>query len=98
MKPGQCGLHLRPVNDGAYTQWRLYGSLVTNIPVPHLRPLFRTLSFWSGWPVELVLPAETGTASWFAWWSDTVALIPAHHLHVRFELRPRQSLLASHER
>ncbi len=96
MKPGQCALHLRPANSGAYTQWRLYGSLVTTVPLTQLRPLFRTLSFWSGWPVELVLPADAAVANWFTWWSEIIAQIPERHLHVRFALPPE--VAAPHER
>ena len=87
MKSGQCRLYVRPQNRGAYTRWRLSGSLVTTLPVTQLRPMFRTLTFWSGWPVELVLPADVGTADWFAWWSDIIAQVPADHLYVRFALR-----------
>lgn len=84
MKPGQCCLYVRPQNGGTHSQWRLSGSLVTTLPLADVRSLFRILSFWSGWPVELVLPAEAGAAEWFAWWSDLVAQIPGDHLRVRF--------------
>jgi hypothetical protein len=98
MKPRQFKIHIRPENGGAYTRWRLSGSLVTTVPVRQLRWLFRMLSFWSGWPVELVLPAAVATADWFTWWSDVVALVPEPHLHVRFVRAPQTALPKSHER
>lgn len=86
MKPGQFKIYIFPENGGAYTQWRLCGSLVTTVPARQLRGLFRMLCFWSGWKVVLVLPAKVAAADWFAWWSDMVAQIPERHLDVRFEL------------
>jgi hypothetical protein len=97
MKYGQCRLYVRPQNRGAHTRWRLSGSLVTTLPTVQLRSLFRTLSFWSGWPVELVLPADSVAAGWFAWWSDAVAQIPADHLHVRFVLPSLAARPTNHE-
>jgi hypothetical protein len=97
MKAGQCRLYVRPQYSGAYTRWRLSGSLATTVPTTELRPLFRTLSFWSGWPVELVLPADAGMDDWFTWWSETIAQIPERHLHIRFMLPPLAARLASHE-
>jgi hypothetical protein len=98
MKRGQFRLYVHPENGGTHTRWRLCGSLVTTLPRRQFRWLFRILWFWSGWPVELVLPAGAGTAEWLAWWSDMVALVPARHLHVRFVLPPLALVGKSHER
>jgi hypothetical protein len=91
MPKGQCSLYLLSENGGVRTRWRLYGRMPTALPPEELRPMFRTLSFWSGSPVELVLPADVGTADWFAWWSDAIAQVPVDHLHVRFALRSRRA-------
>jgi len=71
--------------------------MATAIPAGELGSLFRMLSFWSGWPVGLVLPADAGTGAWFAWWSDVIAQMPADHLQVRFALRPVPAHRKSHE-
>lgn len=90
MSKARCSLYLLSENRGAHTRWRLYGRMATAIPTAELRPMFRMLSYWSGSPVELVLPADIGTADWFAWWSDAIAQVPVDHLHVRFALRSRR--------
>jgi len=97
MRKAQCSLYLLSENGGAHTRWRLYGHMATAIPAEELRSLFRMLTFWSGWPVELVLPVEAGTGAWFAWWSDAIAQVPVDHLHVRFALRSMLAHWKSHE-
>ena len=84
---GQMQLHLSPQQGDAFTRWRLTGSTVTAIPHRELRRLFRTLSFWSGWPVELVLPVDVQTAAWFECWTEAIDATPADHLTVRFDVR-----------
>jgi hypothetical protein len=86
MRKGQFRLHVRPLCDGAFTRLLLCGSVVTAIPPCELRKLSAQLAFWSGWPVELVLPVDVGTAAWFEWWTSAVSETPAHHLEVRFTL------------
>ena len=91
MKRGQFHLRMDPVHGGAFTRWRLTGSVVTAIPYRQMRQLIESLSLWSGWPVELVLPADITTAHWFEWWTHIVDTIPEHALHVRFVLcRPKK--------
>lgn len=85
-RPGQIRLQVRPQHGGAFTRWRLTGSLVTTVPHRELRLIFQKLSFWSGWPVELVLPADAGTAAWFEWWTAAIDATPEDHLSVRFSL------------
>lgn len=91
-KPGQLRLRLSPQHGGAFTRWHLTGSTVTPIPMRELRLLFRKLSFWSGWPIELVLPADVATVAWFDSWTAAVDPLPEHLLHVRFELERAPAL------
>jgi hypothetical protein len=86
MPQGQFRLRLSPRHGGAFTSWRLCGCVATALPSRDMRRLMQTLSFWSGWPVELVLPAEVGTDAWFEWWADVAAGIPLNNLQVRFVL------------
>jgi hypothetical protein len=96
-RPGQISIRLRPQCDGAFTRWQLSGSTVTTAPPEQVRDLMRMLSHWSGSPVELVLPAEDGSAEWFDWWADTIAPLPARRLEVRFALHPRVALRTTHD-
>jgi len=84
--PGQIRIYLTPQHGGAFTRWRFTGSLVTPIPTRELRHLFRKLSFWSGWPIELVLPADAATDAWFDSWTTAIDRVPVDHLHVRFDV------------
>jgi hypothetical protein len=79
-------LHLSPLRGGAFTRWRLCGSFATAASLRDLRWLFGKLALWSGSPIELVLPAEAGTATWTDFWETVVERTPAHHLEVSFEL------------
>lgn len=83
---GQMKLRLSPQEGGAFTRWQLTGSTVTTMPRQELRRLLQTLSFWSGWPVELVLPADAATGAWFDWWTAAIDATPVDHLVVRFDL------------
>ena len=57
MRQGQFQVRLRPCCGGAFTQLQLSGCVPTAIP-PHLaKQLTESLTFWSGWPVLLALPA-----------------------------------------
>lgn len=89
-RAGQIILRLRPQHGGAFTRWQLSGSLVTAISHRDLRQLMRKLSFWSGWPIELVLPAAAATAQWFEVWTHAIDHVPAAHLEVRFEVESPQ--------
>jgi len=75
---------LRPAHGGAFTEWRVFGSTPTAIPSWQLRRLIQAISFWSGWPVALVLPAEVETDLWFSRWADALADILPEHLHVEY--------------
>ena len=92
MKPGQFRMILKPLLGGSFTQWRLFGSTVTPVPHAEMQRLIEQLSFWSGWPVELVLPVDIGADAWFEWWTNAMTDIPADHLQVRFVInRPSPS-------
>jgi len=82
-KQGQFHLHLSPLCCGSFTRWRLDGSVATPMPGREFGRVIRTLGFWSGWPVELVLPVAVETACWFEVWSDAIAAIPEDHLKLR---------------
>ncbi|MFH1176216.1 MAG: hypothetical protein V1750_02330 [Acidobacteriota bacterium] len=82
-KPGQFRLHLSPLHSGSFTRWRLSGSVPTAMPGRELGRVIRTLWFWSGWPIELVLPVAAETACWFEYWSDAIAEIPEDRLVLR---------------
>ncbi len=89
MKSGQFRLHVNPIRAGSFTRWRLTGSVVTAIPHHQMRRLIESLSLWSNWPVELVLPVDVATANWFEWWAEVIDVIPEDHLYVRFKLKRR---------
>ena len=80
---GQFEIRLHPQHGGAFTHWRVTGSTPTAVPERQLDHLMQSLSLWSGWPVELVLPVEVGAVAWFSWWSDALANIRAEHLRLR---------------
>lgn len=83
MRRGQVRLYLRPVHDGAFTSLSLRGALITAVPPKDLATICQKLSFWSGWPVECVLPAGSA-APWFEYWTEVIDLVPARLLEVRF--------------
>jgi len=68
----------------ALALYRLLGD--ADPPTRELRHLFRKLSFWSGWPIELVLPADAATDAWFDSWTTAIDRVPVDHLHVRFDV------------
>ena len=88
---GQFHITLHPAHGGTFTEWCISGSTPTAIPSWQLTRLVQAMSFWSGWPVELVLPAERATALWFSWWADALADIHPEHLHVEFVVCPAAS-------
>jgi hypothetical protein len=86
-KAGQFHFHLRPQCSGVFTQWQIIGSVPTVVPSQKMRRFIRELSFWSGWPVKLVLSAEVETADWLECWTDALTEIPEDHLELRFILK-----------
>ena len=83
--PGRFHVRLRPEHQGSFTHWSISGSTPTSLPPWLLRRLMRAMAFWSGWPVELVLPVALETAPWWQWWADALAEAPDEDLHIRFE-------------
>jgi len=77
-------MRLRPLYHGAFTQWRIRGVVPTAIPRHDMSELLAKLSFWSGWPVEVMLPVEIETAAWLECWTEAVADFPGHRVQVRF--------------
>lgn len=97
MKLDQFKLYLNPIRDGAFSQLRLFGPVITALPPDELLRLLKPLSSWTGNPVELVLPAELHTAGWLEFWADAISELPARHLHVRFTIkRPCQTESCNH--
>ena len=76
----QFSISLTAHRGGAYTVIELSGAVPTSDLVPRIRQIIGSLSFLSGHPVELALPAEGVEGWWFDWWADAVADIPEHHL------------------
>ena len=98
MRQGQFQVRLRPCCGGAFTQLQLSGCVPTAIP-PHLaKQLTESLTFWSGWPVLLALPAAGATAGWCDLWTDCLKDIPVHHLEIRFLLPRRLNRVEPGER
>jgi len=91
MKQGQFRVRLRPCCGGAFTQLRLSGCVPTAIPPRLAKQLTEILTFWSGWPVLLALPAVDATAGWCDLWADCLKDIPVRHLEIRFLLPRRLS-------
>ena len=84
---GQFCWRMTPQHGGSFTRWRLSGSVPTALPGWEMRQVIRTLWFWSGWPVELVLPVAVETAPWLEQWCAAVAATPEDHLHMRLVAR-----------
>lgn len=82
-KRGQIKLKLSALHGGSFTELRLRGALPTALSPVGLRRLFTRLSFWSGWPVELVLSVDEATAAWCDVWIDALRDVPEHHLEIR---------------
>ena len=85
-KRAQFHMHLFPQQGGEFTRLHLHGSIVTAIPHSEIHRLLEKLTLWSGWPVDLVLPADTLEVDWFDWWTDALWDAPEHHHEVRFEV------------
>lgn len=82
-------MELRPLHEGAYTQIRLKGPVVTTPSVRDVRRLLAVLSFWHGGPVEVVLSVAgtNGDSCWAELWDDVMREVPAHRAEIRFEVR-----------
>lgn len=90
-------LHLRPSEDGLFTRMRLSGSVVTSVPPEELGQWIQQLSRWSGAPVELALPVDSGTAAWFDCWTSAISELPADRLQIRFVLHRHRRCRGRHE-
>ena len=90
-------MQLLPLHGGSFTEMRLRGAVPTALPSATLRRLFAVLSFWSGWPVVLVLSVDLATAGWCEIWSDALRDVHEHHLEIRFR-KPRRSKVVRDER
>ncbi len=86
-RPGQFRIHLRPEQGGAYTRWRVTGSVPSAVPAWQLERLMKMIAFWSGWPVELALSVDRQTAGWCERWADALADIHPEQLRLRFIVR-----------
>jgi hypothetical protein len=86
MDTGQMKLMLSPKEGGSYTRLSLCGWLPTALPGRELRRLLSMLSFWSGWPVRVVLSVDAQTASWCEVWTDALCAVPERHLEVQFQM------------
>ena len=85
MKKGRIRAQLMPMEGGAYTRFRLLGTMPTSVPQMLIRQLIYGLSFWSASPVSCVLCADKEeAASWCEWWTELMAGIPARRLDVRY--------------
>ena len=89
-RAGQFHIHLQPEHGAAFTHGCVAGSAPTAVPSWQLDRLMQALCFWSGWPVELVLPAEVATVAWFSWWGGALADIAPEHLELRCVARRRE--------
>jgi hypothetical protein len=80
-------LKLIPLNGGAYTQLSLRGPLPTALPPQLMRRLLSAMSFWNGWPVDVVLFVDAQTAGWCEAWTDVLCAVPERHLQVQFKTK-----------
>jgi hypothetical protein len=81
-------LELRPLHEGAYTQIRLRGPVVTTPSSRDMRRLLSVLAFWHGGPVHVVLSVAGTNADvcWAELWDDVLRAVPAHHAEIRVEI------------
>ena len=87
MQDSRVRVWLSPLVGGAYTKFRITGTIPTAVPARKLKRLVEELSFWSGYLVECALSVEREGASWCEWWTDRLAVIPERHLKVSFIIR-----------
>ncbi len=82
-------LELRPLHEGAYTQMKLSGAVVTVPSTKDIRQLLAVLTFWHGGPVHVVLSVAGTNADicWAELWDAVLQEVPARHADIRLELR-----------
>ena len=94
-------LELRPLHQGAYSQFTLKGPVATVPQALQVRRLMSVLWLWHGSPVDVVLCVDgTNTgACWLEIWEDVLGRVPVHHLNLRYRIS-RNTLAqgAGHER
>ncbi len=78
-------LRLLPATVEDRTQFRIEGTLPTDLPAHALHQLLSPLIFWTGQPVHAVLAAG-GPVGWFELWADGLASVPEAHLSLECEL------------
>lgn len=82
-------MELRPLHEGAYTQIRVRGPVITT-PAPRaVRRILASLAFWHGGPLDIVL-SVAGTnadACWAELWDEALRDVSARHAEIRFEVR-----------
>lgn len=89
MEKGQTVVRLRPVAEGAYTEFSVCGVVPSSIPYGVMSRLLRGLSFWSGYPVRVVLSVDILTASWLECWTDVLGRVPESHRKIIFKRAKR---------
>lgn len=82
--PMQLFLDQQP--DGS-TKLRLCGSVSAPLPPSAMRFFLAQMSWWSGSPLELVLPADSGTVTWFESWGAALEEVPDDMIQIRFYYR-----------
>ncbi len=90
MENGRIKVWLSPLNGGSYTKLQLIGVVPTAVPQREIVRLVKKMSFMSGYPLECALSVDEETDGWFEWWNDRLAVIPEHHLKVRFIVRDKR--------
>jgi hypothetical protein len=89
MENTKMTLELRPLHEGAYTQIKLSGPVVTTPSARDLRRLLAILAFWHGGAVHVVL-SVAGTNEEICWgelWDDVMRAVPRHHAEIRWHIR-----------
>jgi hypothetical protein len=89
MEETKMTLELRPLHEGAYTQIKLTGPVVTTPSARDLRRILAILAFWHGGPVHVVL-SVAGTNEDICWgelWDDAMRAVPGHHAEIRWQIR-----------
>ncbi len=101
MDPTPLTLKLRPLHDGAYTQIKLSGPIVTAPQAPDVRKLLSVLWLWHGDPIDVALCVDgTNTgACWLEVWDDVLGRVPGRLLRTRYLVsRDTPAAGAGHER
>jgi hypothetical protein len=82
-------LELRPLQEGAYTQIRMSGPVVTVPSAKDMRRLMAVLTFWNGGPVHVVLSVAGTNADicWAELWDAVLHEVPSRHAEIRVEIR-----------